>query len=124
MDHRTKVLLEAIETLRPELPTLVGAVWPQFEAQLAELEEVLRGQPADAVVTRAQILALFDRYPQARTRLVQLIAPTGATPKDPGVGRGGGAPDRPRTVTVRCIGPWCKRTVSPGFTSREGLASS
>lgn len=99
MDRRTRVLLQAIETLRPELPTLVGAEWPQFEAQLASLEEALRGQPADATVTRAQILALFDHYPQARARLVQLITAAGATPKDPGVGRGGGAPDGPRTVT-------------------------
>ncbi len=96
---RTEALIQAIETLRPELPSLVGADWPSFAAQLTELERELRAGPASAVVTRAKILGLFSQYPPAHARLVQLIAAAGATPKVSVGNRGGGASAAPTTVT-------------------------
>lgn len=68
-----EVLRRAIEALRSDLPALVGADWPQFEAQLnADLKQ-LEQSPKRAPILRAQILALFFRHRPAHQRLVELM---------------------------------------------------
>jgi hypothetical protein len=68
-----EILLQAIETLRPELPTLVGADWPAFERRLSACLVEIRTQPENELLLRAQILYLFGQYPQAHVRLVEIM---------------------------------------------------
>jgi hypothetical protein len=69
-----EVLWHAVETLRADLPALVGTDWPQFEAQLDEYLKQLREKPERSSILRAQILALFGSHPGAHQRLVLSIA--------------------------------------------------
>ena len=69
-----KILLHAIETLRPDLPAIIGADWVQFEAQLNAYLKQLEESPERSPILRAQILALFGRHLQAHQRLVELMA--------------------------------------------------
>jgi hypothetical protein len=69
-----KVLLHAIETLRPDLPKLLGADWPKFQIQLNEYLDQFQQNPERAPILRAQILALFGSQRQAHQRLIELIA--------------------------------------------------
>ncbi|MCX6033180.1 MAG: CHAT domain-containing protein [Chloroflexi bacterium] len=66
------ILLRAIKTLRPALPALVGGDWAQFEDQLNTYLRQMKTSPERAQMLRAQVLALFGRYPQAHQRLVKL----------------------------------------------------
>ena len=70
----TKTLLDAIERLRRELPTLVGLDWPGFEAQLNRYLQQLDEDDRRALVIHAKILKLFGDYPEAHARLVVLLA--------------------------------------------------
>jgi hypothetical protein len=72
--NEIKLLLHAIETLRPDLPALVGADWPQFEAYLGTYLKQLEQSPERSPILRAQILALFGRHRPAHQRLVESIA--------------------------------------------------
>ena len=67
-------LLQAIQTVRPELPALVGTEWPQFEAQLNTYLHQLELDPARAQIIEAQIMFLFSRYEPARKRLAEARA--------------------------------------------------
>ena len=69
-----KILLSAIETLRPELPALVGEDWAKFEVQLdSYLEQVEAATPEQISILRAKILLLFARYRQAQQCLAELL---------------------------------------------------
>lgn len=70
-DYET--LLQAIEQLWPELPALIGADWPQLEAQLAPLLAQIRSDPANGAVPAAQIMALFAPHDEARIRLLMTM---------------------------------------------------
>jgi hypothetical protein len=76
--NTNEAMLQAIESLWPELPALVGADWPQFEAQVAPLLAQVKADPANASIPLAQIMALFVQYRDAHMRLIfamdQLIA--------------------------------------------------
>src|ERR1019366_1837906 len=69
-----KVLLRVIETLRPDLPNVVGADWPEFQKQLSAYLNQFQQNPEHAPILRAQILALFGTQRQAHQRLIELIA--------------------------------------------------
>lgn len=69
-----KVLLHVIETLRPDLPDLVGADWPEFQIQLNAYVDQFHQNPDRSPILRAYILALFGRHRQAHQRLIELIA--------------------------------------------------
>src|ERR1035438_9522960 len=69
-----KVVLRAIETLRPDLPNLVGANWPEFQTQLNAYLDQFQQNPDRSPILRAHILALFGRHRQAHHRLIELIA--------------------------------------------------
>lgn len=69
-----KILLHAIETLRPVLPSLLGADWPQFEVDLGTYIKKLEQSPERSAIRRAQILALFGRHRRAHHRLIELMA--------------------------------------------------
>lgn len=69
-----KMLVLAIENLRFDLPGLVGADWPQFEASLDTYLAQLEESPEHALILRAKILALFGRHAQAHRRLVESLA--------------------------------------------------
>lgn len=69
------VLRYVIESLCPDLPTLVGADhWPTFETELNGYLKQLEDNPERSPILRAQIQALFGRHPQAHQRLVESIA--------------------------------------------------
>ena len=70
----TQDILQAIEVIRDELPVLVGNDWEQFERQLAGLLKQLEAEAVREPITRAQILSLFSRYPEAHKRLTGLLA--------------------------------------------------
>ncbi len=74
MDPKTEALKRAISALWPELPGLVGDAWPEFEAQLRAALKELDGDPGNAALPRAKILALFGQHPRAHQRLVALMA--------------------------------------------------
>ena len=73
--NQTETLLWAIERLRPELPALVGADWPEFNAQLAAYLRRLETEtdPVQRAIVPALIVRLFERYPRARRRLAELM---------------------------------------------------
>jgi hypothetical protein len=69
-----KALLRAIETLRLDLPDVVGADWPEFQIQLNAYLDQFQQNPERAPILRAQILALFGSQRPAHQRLIELIA--------------------------------------------------
>lgn len=51
--------LRALETLRPQLPMLIGQEWPEFTCQLHEYLSQIAQRPEREPLLRAQILRLF-----------------------------------------------------------------
>jgi len=68
--NTNEAMLQAIASLWPELPALVGSDWPQFEAQLTPLLAQAKADPANAALPLAQIMALFEQYHDAHMRLI------------------------------------------------------
>lgn len=101
--NTAEATLQAIEQLWPELPALVGADWPQLEAQLTPLLAQARRDPANAGDVCARIVALFDGHGEARSRLVAAMqGPVGAAAPAAGAGAASGAPPPPApAATVR-----------------------
>ncbi len=66
----TIALLQAIRSLWPQLPDLIGDDWPQFRSQLEGYLERLEADPAQESITRALILDHFSQYPEAHQRLI------------------------------------------------------
>ncbi|HEY4049779.1 MAG TPA: hypothetical protein VGM27_23190 [Acidobacteriaceae bacterium] len=59
-----KILLDVIETLRPDLPELIGADWPLFQIQLNAYIDQFQQNPNRSPILRAHILALFGHHPK------------------------------------------------------------
>jgi hypothetical protein len=68
--NTNEAMLQAIESLWPELPALVGGDWPQFEAQVTPLLAQAKADPANAAIPCAQVMALFVQYRDAHMRLI------------------------------------------------------
>lgn len=99
--NQTETLLWAIERLRPELPALVGAEWPEFNAQLTAYLRRLETEtdPVQRAILPALIVRLFERYPKARNRLAEL--------------RG-----EPRTIYRGGVAPASEGLVAPAAVTR------
>jgi hypothetical protein len=95
--NKTEHLVNAIKLLRTELPALVGEGWSRFEAELATFLKDLEANPSQELLVRAQILNLFNQYPRAHKRLVQILAQGGSQVRQP-ADRGMRSP-RPKTRT-------------------------
>lgn len=65
------LLLLAIDTLRDELPALVGAAWEEVQAQVSVIEAAAAGLPSNPPALYEQLLSLFAKYPAAQTRLLE-----------------------------------------------------
>lgn len=98
--NQTETLLWAIERLRPELPALVGADWPEFDAQLAAYLRQLETEtdPLQRAILPALIVRLFERHPKARDRLAELMGQPAQIYREGAMGITKGATP-PATVT-------------------------
>ena len=70
-------LVSAIDSIRDELPALVGSDWPEFERELDDYTVRLRAGPPEAALAKAQVLSLFGRYREAHRRLISTLAEVG-----------------------------------------------
>lgn len=109
--NQTEAMLEAIEKVRLELPTLVGEGWSEFEAQLDEYLEQLKADPDNSLLIRAQMLALFGQHPQAHGRLVTVIANLQTTPQELGIRGGLRSTQEPVPTITRYTDIACPRRV-------------
>jgi hypothetical protein len=71
--NEINILLQAIETLRADLPAHIGVDWTDFESRLNGYLTQMKQNPASAPIVRAQILALFGRHHAAHQQLIECM---------------------------------------------------
>jgi hypothetical protein len=66
-------IIQSVAQLWHDGPVLFGAEWPMVKEQLLLKLEQLDSQPNEEEVAIEGLLAVFDKYPGARERLVNLL---------------------------------------------------
>ena len=69
-----QLLASAVAEVWPELPGLFGAAWPETEARLLVLLRELDASPAERARAQRGLAELFHAVPDARRRLVEVLA--------------------------------------------------